>query len=294
MDLRARRRQKATEAGDVPCTTRNALRELLVPSQLAPAGEVGSRTAPTPSGGWRHRCSRVGGDLPGRPRLHPAIANTARLSRVSPTGVSGPHPVSSTPAILPGLTLPRQRTPVRIGSAQFERDRFLDFGSNARQRAALPPPRELSRLGQVLHYDARIAADHARSWRGLRHHGTDVQADPCRPVVRDRPRTSRRPAGSPHAKGRVVHRTGAGRLRSQARWLQPVGLPGHPWVTSDFHRRCRAWHGRPRKRPQQPVRILGRQRRARRPCMTGTARGAPAAHPRPLRGSGRCSVRGRR
>jgi hypothetical protein len=79
---------------------------------------------------------------------------------VSPTGVSGPHPVSSTPAILPGLTLPRQRTPVRIGSAQFERDRFLDFGSNARQRAALPPPRELSRLGQVLHYDARIAADH--------------------------------------------------------------------------------------------------------------------------------------
>jgi hypothetical protein len=31
MDLCARRRQEATEAGDVPCTTRNALRELLVP-----------------------------------------------------------------------------------------------------------------------------------------------------------------------------------------------------------------------------------------------------------------------
>src|SRR4051812_20934790 len=48
MDLRARRRQKATEGGDVPCTTTNALRELLVPSQLSPAGEVGSRTVSRP------------------------------------------------------------------------------------------------------------------------------------------------------------------------------------------------------------------------------------------------------
>src|SRR3954451_3944086 len=31
MDLRARRRQEVTEADDVPCTTTNALRELLVP-----------------------------------------------------------------------------------------------------------------------------------------------------------------------------------------------------------------------------------------------------------------------
>src|SRR3954449_11706911 len=100
MDLRARRRQKATEGGDVPCTTTNAFAGAAGPVSAVRSRRGGEPDGVTPSEGWRHRRSRVGGDLRGRPRLHPGgLRGAVTSSPPTPAQPEGrPHRPPDAPA----------------------------------------------------------------------------------------------------------------------------------------------------------------------------------------------------